>query len=403
MDLVARDYIRLQFAIAEKESGYVDAYYGPKFLAAEGKALGARSDLKSLYRRATALSSRIDDLGARSRRDGATRARWLKGQLTAAITRLRMLQGEKLSFDDEAFGLFGVRPHVKPLNAYDPILARLEKLVPGKGPLSQRIDEYQDRFAIPADRLKAVLDASIAECRARTARHVKLPPSEHFSLSLVKGKSWLGYNYYLGHYTSRIEVNTDLPIRISRAVDVGCHEGYPGHHVLNALFEHQLARGRGWVEYTMSPLYSPQALIGEGSANYGVDLAFPGPHKAAFEASTLYPLARLPQAEAVRYNALLDAIKDLSGASLTIDRDFLDGHIGEARAITLLMKYALVSEARAKDALSFVKGYRSYVINYAVGEELIRRDVEKQPTPAARWRRFEQIISNPILPSDLRR
>jgi hypothetical protein len=402
LDAAARDYVRLQLAIGEKEDGYIDAYYGPASLRAEGKAIAASADLPALRRRAEALRSRIERLGARSTGDRARRAHFLTAQLTAAVTRLRMLQGEKLSFDEEASGLFGVRPQLKPLSAYDPILARIDKLLPGKGSLAERVDAYQDRFLIANDRLKPVFDASIAECKARTERHIKLPKGESFTLAFVTGKSWGGYNYYLGHYKSRIEVNTDLPIRISRAVDLGCHEGYPGHHVLNSLLEQRLERGRGWIEFSVYPLFSPQSLIAEGSANYGIRLAFPGPQKAAFEAARLYPLAGLPTGEAKRYDALLDATKDLSGALLTIDRDYLDGRIGEKQAIELIRKYSLVSEERAKHSLSFVKQYRSYVINYGLGEDMIRADVESRTTPAARWKRFEQIISQPTLPSDLK-
>jgi hypothetical protein len=402
LDSAARDYVRLQLAIGEKEDGYIDAYYGPESLRAEGKAIAARSDLSALRRRAEALRARVQRLGAQSAAEPARRSRFLAAQLTAAVTRLRMLQGEKLSFQDEALSLFGVRPQLKPVTAYDPVLARIDKLIPGKGSLAERVDAYQDRFLIAPDRLKPVFDASIAGCKARTERFIKLPRGENFTLAFVTGKSWGGYNYYLGNYKSRIEVNTDLPIRIGRAVDIGCHEGYPGHHLLNSLLEQRLTRGRGWVEFSIYPLFSPQSLIAEGSANYGVRLAFPGAQKAAFEAARLYPLAGLPTAEAARYDALADSIKDLSGALLTIDRDFLDGRIGEKRAIELIRKYSLVSEERAKHSLFFVKQYRSYVINYGLGEDMVRRDVESRRTPAARWKRFEQIVSQPTLPSDLK-
>ena len=401
LDSAAHDYLRLQLAIGEKEDGYIDAYYGPEALRTEGRAIAAHSDLKALRKRAQALRDRIERLQVHATAANARRARFLVAQLTAAITRLRMLQGEKLSFDDEAFGLFGVRPRLKPLSAYDPVLARIDKLIPGTGPLAERVDVYQDRFQIRTDRLRPVFEAAIAGCKAKTERHIRLPKDEHFILAFVTGKSWGGYNYYQGHYTSRIEVNTDLPIRISRAVDLGCHEGYPGHHVLNSLLEQRLTRGRGWIEFSVYPLFSPQSLIAEGSANYGIRLSFPGPQKPAFEAAKLYPLAGLPTTEAQRYDALLDAIKDLAGATMTIDRDFLDGRISEQRAIELLRKYGVTSEARAKKSIAFAKQYRSYVINYGLGEQMVREDVESHRTPASRWKRFEQIISEPTLPSDL--
>ena len=402
LNAAARDYVRLQLAIGEKEDGYIDAYYGPEQLKAEGKALAARSDLPALQQRAEALRARAVRLAAGASGENARRARYLAAQLTAAVTRLRMLRGEKLSFGDEALGLFGVSPKLKPLSAYDPVLARIDRLIPGAGPLSDRVDAYQDRFLIPKDRLQPVFDASIAGCKARTQRYIKLPKGEHFTLAFVTGKSWSGYNYYQGHYMSRIEVNTDLPIRISRAVDLGCHEGYPGHHVLNSLLEQKLTRSKGWVEFSVYPLYSPQSVIAEGSANYGIDLAFPGPQKVAFEAAKLYPLAGLPTAEARRYDALLKAIKNLSGARMTIAQEFLDGRISENQALELQRKYGLMSEARAKQSISFTKQYRTYVINYGLGEERVRKDVESRRGPAARWKRFEQIISEPTLPSDLK-
>ncbi|MCW3797906.1 hypothetical protein OMW55_08825 [Sphingomonas sp. BN140010] len=398
LDRAARDYVRLQLAIGEKEDGYIDAYYGPGELRAEAKALAARSSLTDLSGQADALEARVYGHRAEEPR----RAAFLLAQLTAAQTRLRMLRGEKLRFVDEARGLFGVTPQLKPLSAYDPVLARIERLVPGLGDLATRVDAFQDRFVIPADRLKAVFDSAIAGCRQATIEHIALPPTERFDLSFVTGKSWSGYNYYQGGYHSRIEVNTDLPIRISRAIDLGCHEGYPGHHVLNTLLEEKLVRGRGWTEFSVYPLFSPQSLIAEGSANYGIDLAFPAARKLRYETAVLYPQAGLSTADAARYDALLDAMRELAGARITLAQMLLDGDIGDDEAIRLTRKYQLVSGARARQSISFTKQYRSYVINYGLGRDMIAADVEREDGNAARWQRMEQLLSEPTLPSDLR-
>ena len=117
---------------------------------------------------------------------------------------------------------------------------------------------------------------AIDGCRARTLEHLPLPNGETFTVEYVTGKSWSAYNWYKGNYTSVIQVNTDLPITIDRAIDLACHEGYPGHHVYNALLEKHLVRDRGWVEFSVYPLFSPQSLIAEGTANFGIEVAFPG-------------------------------------------------------------------------------------------------------------------------------
>ena len=401
LDSIARDYVRLSLIIGEKEEGYIDAYYGPPELQAEAKAQAPKLGLPELAKRTDGLSARVEAL----KPDGleARRAAFLTAQLTAARTRLRMMAGEKLSFVDEAKGLFGVAPQLKPLTDYDPVLARIETLVPGPGPLSSRVDAFQNRFTIPAAKLKPVFDAAIGECKARTSMHIALPKAEKFDMKFVTGKSWSGYNYYLGNSTSRIEINTDLPIRISRAVDLGCHEGYPGHHVLNALLEERLVKGKGWIEYSVYPLYSPQSLIAEGSANYGIDLAFPGPERLAYETRVLYPLAGIPTADAARYADLQEAMTALAGARFTIARELLEGRIDEAEAVRLVQRYQLVSPERARQSIAFTKQYRSYVINYGLGLDMVRADVERAgPSPQARWKRMEQLLSEPTLPSELR-
>ena len=402
LDGIARDYVLLSLEIGEKEDGYIDAYYGPPELQRKAKAEAPKLSLAELAARTAALSKRLAAVPAGEGSLEARRARFLSAQLTAAATRLRMMQGEKLSFADEAKGLFGVAPEIRPLASYDPVIARIDALVPGSGPLADRVDAFQNRFNIPTDRLKPVFDAAIAECRRRTLQHIALPKNESFTLEFVTGKSWGGYNYYKGNAHSLIQVNTDLPIRISRAVDLGCHEGYPGHHVLNALLEEKLTRGQGWIEFSVYPLFSPQSLIAEGSANYGIDLAFPGDDQLKFETATIYPLAGLPTADAAKYLALSKAMRDLSGARFTIVRDYLEGRIDRAEAVRLTQKYQLASKARAEKSIAFADQYRTYVINYGLGQDMVRAYVEAAgPDPRARWARMEKILSEPTLPSDL--
>jgi hypothetical protein len=401
LDEIAKDYVQLQLEIGEREPGYIDAYHGPAEWQEAAKT--APRSLAELAAAAADLSRRaraLDD-GRLERMEQSRRA-FLVAQLTAAETRLRMLRGEKLGFADEAEGLFGVRPVLKPLSAYDPVLAKIESLVPGAGPLSDRVDAFQNRFVIPKDRLEPVFRAAIAECRRRTLAHIPLPKAEAFTLEFVTGKSWSGYNWYKGDATSLIQVNVDLPIRISRAVDLGCHEGYPGHHAHNLLLEQALAEERGWVEYTIYPLYSPLSLIAEGSANYGIELAFPGQDRLAYETGTLYPLAGLPTQDSRRYLELLDAMRALAGARFTIAADYLEGRIDRETALTLTQKYQLVSRARAEPSVAFIDQYRSYVINYGLGQDMVRAHVEAAgPSAEEKWAAMARILSEPTLPASL--
>jgi hypothetical protein len=397
---VARDYVRMQLEIGERDDGYIDADYGPPGWREAARA--SPRTVEQLAAAAETLEARIAALPVSPDPLEVRRRAFLVAQLTAARTRLRMVRGERLSFADEARGLYGVTPELKPLSDYEPILARIDRLVPGAGPLADRVDAFLDRFVIPNDRLEAVMRAAIAECRRRTLAHIPPPDGESFSLEFVTGRSWSGYNWYQGNYRSLIQVNTDFPVRLGRAVDLGCHEGYPGHHAYNMLLEEKLARGRGWVEYMVYPLYSPQSFIAEGSANYGIELAFPGDERLAFEAATLYPLAGLTPDRAADYLAVQEAMQALSGARFTIARDYLEGRISRAQAIELAQRYQLVSRDRADQSLAFTDQYRAYVINYGLGRDMVARHIETAGADqASRWAAMAHLLSEPVLPSDL--
>ena len=82
LNSAARDFVRLELAVGEKEDGYIDAYYGPAALKAEGQARQALKPARAAApRRAASRSGRspaAGRIGAKRRR-----ARFLSAQLTA--------------------------------------------------------------------------------------------------------------------------------------------------------------------------------------------------------------------------------------------------------------------------------------------------------------------------------
>lgn len=402
IDQLARQYLSLQLAIGEKDPGYVDAYYGPDELAAAAKAADANMTLPMLQTRVVALDTTLRALPVAAGSVEAERVRYLRAMLASAKVRLRMLRGEKIAFQDEAEGLFGVRPQLIDLATLDPVIAEIDQLVPGAGPLGERINAFRDEFIIPADKMKLVIDRAVAECRKRTVPHIPLPDGERFDLSLVTDKPWSGFNYYQGDYHSVIEINTDLPTRLDRALDVGCHEAYPGHHVYSTLIERDRVNALGQIEYTLLPLYSPRAIISEGSAEYGLKMAFPGRAQIEFERDVLAPLAGINTAKLEDYYKLREATGALGPAYFTIAAGYLDGTMTRDQVIEAMMKYQLASRERAVQSLKFMDTYRSYVINYSLGQQIVGDFVEAgEADMPTRWERFIGILNSPTLPQDL--
>jgi hypothetical protein len=403
MTTIARDYVRLVLALGKHDGDYVDAYYGPEELKKEAEA--AALGLDAIGQQAAALSGRVKQMPAGGDELSALRRQYLEKQLGAMSARVRMLKGERLSFDAESKALYdAVAPHYDEKH-FQAILDRLDKRFPGAGPLVDRFDAWRRAFVIPRDKLDTVFQAAIAACRERTAAHLQLPAGESFTVEYVTGKSWSGYNWYQGNVRSLIQVNTDLPIYIDRAIDLACHEGYPGHHVYNALLEQHLVKTRGWLEFTVYPLFSPQSLIAEGTANYGIEVAFPGPARIEFERGKLFPLAGIDPGRATEYYETQALVEQLSYAGNEAARLYLDGKIDREAAAAWLQRYALMPKDRAAQRVRFFDQYRSYVINYNHGKDLVRRYIESRggtaDNPAKRWQEFEKLLSSPRLPSGL--
>lgn len=401
MDAAASDFVHLSLEIEARDPNHLADYFGPPQW--EERAQISPRSVSALGVAAAALVKRVDAVDPSSLdADARHRRSYLLAQLRGTVTRLHMLRGEKLSIAGEIEGMFGIQPTLPPLSTFDPILRQIDAMVPGRGELADRVDAFENRFIIPPDKVDPVMRAAIAECRRRTAAHIVLPKGEKFKLLYVTGPDWSGSNLYLGARTSQLEMNVELPVRMNRAIDLACHELYPGHHVFNLLLDDRLAQRRKWVEFTIYPRFSPQSVIAEGAAGYGAELAFPGDERLVFEKSALYPLAGLPTAEAGRYRTLLDALHHLEPAGATIARDYLEGRISRDQAIALTRKYQLLSVERAKRMIGFVDDYRTYAIIYGMADDLVRDHVERAgPGQAARWAALEHVISEPTLPSDL--
>jgi hypothetical protein len=394
---IAESYVKLVLAVGRHDADYVDAYYGPAEWKSEAEA--GSVPLPEIQRRAHALIAEI----AEQAEMPPVRQAFLRRQLAALVARVQMLQGTRFSFDDEARALYDVTPPTNTERHFQEIVARLDGALPGRGPVPERYVTYRGQFAIPPARVDAVFQAAIATGRERTRRRIALPPNESFVVEYVTDKPWSGYNWYQGDYRSLIQVNTSLPIYIDRAIDLACHEGYPGHHVYNALLEQTLVREREWLEFTVYPLFSPQSLIAEGTANYGIDLALPNDERNAFERDVLFPLAGLPASRVDEYYGIQALVRALSYAGNEAARRYLDGEIDAAAAVEWLERYALMAPTAARQRIRFFDRYRSYVINYNLGEDLVRAYVERAAGPSAdrQWAVFADLLASPALPSSL--
>ncbi len=402
LNRVAESYVQLVLALGRHDPDYVDAYYGPEEWSRNAET--EQISLNDIEKRAGTLLSQLAREPTPPSSDMLRlRYDYLTAQLRAVVARVGFVEGTRLSFDDESMALYDAVAPVTSRRDFERVLDELDDELPGRGDIQGRLAVFQSRFIVPTDRLEQVFAAAIDACRTQTAMHID---EENFTVEYVTDKPWSGYNWYQGNFRSVIQVNTDFPIYIDRALDLACHEGYPGHHVYNVLLEKHLTRDRGWVEFMVYPLFSPQSLIAEGSANYGIEVAFPGVRRIDFEREILFPLAGLDGSEAERYARVMRLLYRLDYAGNEAARGYLDGEMSRDDAVDWLTRFNLMTTERATQRVSFFDRYRSYVINYNLGQDLVRDYVERalddNASDADRWNRFAELLSSPRLPSGLR-
>ena len=158
---------------------YVDSYYGPPELARRENLL------KEIASRATTLREEMRAVTPELRQE------YLRRQTSALIARTEMLRGRKLTFDEESSALYdAVAPHNSE-ELFEGVNAKLEREVPGGGPLTDRVEAFRMRFAIPREKLDDVFNAAIRSCRAMTNSTGSSLPARA-SPSIRDNKAWSG-------------------------------------------------------------------------------------------------------------------------------------------------------------------------------------------------------------------
>jgi len=407
IEIIAEDYVKLVLEIGQYDNAFVDAYFGPE----EWKPTEPKSEtlpLDNFVQRANTLISQCDALLVSDNPNlEIARINMLKKQLIAVRTKTEMIGGKTFPFDEEAKLLYdAVPPHFSVIH-FNKLLVGLDSLLAGEGDLPKRYNNFMAEFIIPKEKLDTVFRVAIDESRRITKNYFKLPENENFVLEYVTDKVWSGYNYYQGNAQSLIQINTDFPIYISRAIDLASHEGYPGHHVYMTLIEENLVNNKGWMEFSVYPLFSPLSLIAEGSANYGIDVVFPGDQRIEYEKEHLFPIAGIDASKANMFYEIQDIRSKLDYAVNETARAYLNGDLSRENAIKQIEKYSLYTPEKAEQSLRFIETNRSYVINYNLGKDLVAKHVEllggSYSNPEKRWEVFKELLSNPYSASTLKK
>jgi hypothetical protein len=396
MDQIGRNYLTLALNLDRHFDGFVDAYYGPPDLRAEVEA-GEPRGLDDLADDASQLQAAIEESDYDPQRKD-----FLSRQTRAMAAAIRNLSGERLDFVEEVQLYFDITPAMVDEAVLEKIHADMDRLLPGEGSLSERMTTWRTRVALGPDRILAVSESAVQETRRRTLALFDLPPREEVSLNLVSDKPWTAYNWYLGKYRSRIDVNADLPMYPVRALRMVAHEAYAGHHTEHAIKEYRLYRQEGRAEQAVHLLLAPESVLSEGIAESALEMIFSHADLVGFLRDELYPLAGVTGTDVERDTSVVEAWEQLvravdGNAALLLHRE---GRSAE-KVGQYIDRYALRTPEETAKAKRFIQNplYRSYIFNYATGKALLAPLLEAPQAIAT----FRRLLNEPFTPTQIRK
>lgn len=397
VDAVARDYVELVLGARMLDADLV-AVKVPRPAELE-RAQAAKRDAAAIGHEAGALLARLDKLPQGDDRLDAMRWRALRARLASLRYQLQPKDAPKVSVAEEVRRQYGFAPDFPALAGYDAALEALSTTMPGKGELSERIAAMRNAAIVPPERLEAVFQAALAECRKRTAQHIDIQ-AESIELRFPDDSMFPAGAEYVGAGKSVVTVSRTIPADVDRILQTACHEVYPGHHLHYVMLDNALYRQRDWIEYAVELGSGPFVPVAEAVAEYGVGLAFPVDERVAFARDVLFPLAGLKMEHPEHWRAFIAAHSSVLGASSTVARDFLAGTIDRDEAHRLFVRYRLQTPAAADQMMKMLPVVGSYIIAsdmgwYTVDRAMQGKGVEEQ------WRLLGQILREPMLLDDI--
>jgi hypothetical protein len=381
-------YLLLGLRLGKHLDGLVDGYFGP----AELQAMVDREHPPgpdALVAEANALAADLDGWDAEPQR-----RRWLSAQLQGLVCVAEMVAGIDVPWPEAVRRCYGVDIEPVPEERFEHAHLQLDSVLPGNGDLSTRLETWQTSQEVPRAKLLPVFTVLIDELRERTRKLVELPDGERIDAETVEGQPWGAYNWYLGALKSRIEINTDLPVRSHVVPILVAHEGYPGHHTEHVCKEAHLVGELGRIEASILLIHTPECLVSEGIAQAAIEevLGVEWPEHAA---EMLFPLD-IPFDAAVA-KAVVEAQKVLGDVDVNVAYYASERGWTQDEAVAYHRRWALTPEERARKAIRFDTHpvWGIYVPTYSYGYRLARAYA------ASRKGGFRQLLTEQLTTNDL--
>ena len=367
LDQIGARYAQTALRLAQHDPSLVDAWRGPERLEP-----GPRGPVNQIAADIAVLREDTARAGAGLMSgEGWARWRYLSLQVDGLRFAADRLLGRVATLDEQAKEEFGIALVPLDTAAVKRQLAAIDKLLPGKDALRARVSDLRRSIRVPEDERDKVLQLALSACKDASSQVFPLPAEAeiHINMSTFQQhQGWDGFADHTEDFETQIWINEEVPLDVSRALRLACHEGYPGHHVQHVLID-QLFETRQWLELRLTPAFGRHHLLSEGAAELASDLAFPAAARAALYREKLFPAANVDDVDADLLVRFEDLQRELLPVITDVARGYLAGTLSEERARERLDNEALVEDADVM--LQLIKRQRVRALVYGEGRRVM--------------------------------
>ncbi|MBY9011597.1 MAG: hypothetical protein KGD70_04430 [Candidatus Lokiarchaeota archaeon] len=394
------DFLFLALRIDKHIKGYIDFYFGPEKI----KKTVENESISSLNKLLSDNNALLNELGAQGY--NKERERYLEKLLIAMKTSIEILNSTEIPIEDQFLQIYDVP--LKPVNESEikSLKDEFDKAYPGPGSLEERMNKYGIRRKVPEKKVFELFKKALDLVRNRTKELFLdiLPKEEKIFIKLVNDKEsrqkikWTCYNWYLGNFASRIEVNPSYHMYWTAFLIFTAHEGYPGHHTEFVLKEQKLYQEQNQFEHSLLILHSPKLIITEGIGSTAINVIYSNQELAEIGLTNFCPDPSKDDPLEV-----LIAQNNLRGKNSLFLYDLAYRTLIDKYSNDELLEYGksleLFSEEEIRNHLKRFSSpvYSKVAFMYELGSYLIRNKYGAVPS----IKNFQNLLVNPVLPSDL--
>ena len=393
------DFLLLALRIDKHIKGYVDFYIGPENLKQSVKNESITSPNK-LLNDSQYLLKQLDTQGFKKQRE-----QYIKKLLIAMKTSTEVLNGAEIPFRDKFLKLYDVSLQACEESELTDLKEEFNIAYEGSGSLGERLSKLREQRKIPKSDVYVLYKKALKIVKNRTEELFPnlLPSKEQIDIELIGEKNinkakWSYYNWYLGNYKSRIEVNPNYNMYWSSILDAAAHEGYPGHHTEFVVKEYRLYHRNSQFEHSLLLLNSPTLIISEGIANTALNTLFSYRNQAEISLKEFCsnknedtPLNTLIKQYSVK--------RKLERFSYNLAYHALLDKWSDKKLIQYASNFEIFSKEDIYNRMKLLKNpvYSTTGFSYFSGSKLILNKYREFPSA----KNFKELLTKPILPSDL--